>query len=354
MARKSRKSYRRELFPEKYTEPVQENKKVPAAIYCRLSKADEITGKESMESQLEIVRQYAAKHEELEVIQEFLDDGYSGTNYERPAFEEMLQGIRDGKFKCMIVKDLSRLGRSYLETSDLLEMELPMYGCRFISVNDHIDTEYGQIDTILVGLKNIMNQKYAEDISKKIKTQFRERAKNGEMLGGPVPYGYKRNPENVGYFLIDEEAAAVVRHIFELKASGLTDRSVARVLDEEGIITPRQYHDLKIKGEEPTEKRHWAADTVKTITKNEVYLGHMYHGKFKEKHYIGEKDHKTRRKEWTIIRDVNPPIVTQELFDKAAEIRRQIASGELRTWSRTRKSPYTSEVQKNRKKNPET
>lgn len=331
VARKSRKTYRKELFPEEYVKPV-ENPKIPTAVYCRLSKADQVTGRESMESQLDIIRQFVADQAELEIKQEFLDDGFTGTNYERPAFEEMMSGIREGKFKCMVVKDLSRLGRNYLETSDLLEMELPLYGCRFISVNDRIDTNSGQIDTILVGLKNIMNQQFAEDISRKIRTEFRQRAARGEMLGGPVPYGYARDPEDTGHFVIDPEAADVVRHIFELKGSGLTDRALARQLTEEGLITPRQYHDLKIKGEQPKEKKSWAADTVKTITTNEVYLGHMYHGKFKEKKYLGEKQHKTKRREWVLFRDVNPPIVTQEMFDRAAEIRRQIAYGELRTW----------------------
>ena len=210
MARKSRKVLKNSVRStgQQVVESRTVNYKIPTVMYCRLSKADEITGKESMTSQRDIIRQHIEKMEDLEIVAEFLDDGYSGTNYRRPQFEEMMAGVRNGDYGCMVVKDLSRLGRSYLETSDLLEMELPLYGCRFISVNDHIDTDDGQIDSILVGLKNIMNQQFAEDISKKIKCGFRQRAKNGEMLGGPATYGYKRNPENVGYYLIDEEAAA--------------------------------------------------------------------------------------------------------------------------------------------------
>lgn len=335
MARKSRKTYRAELYGNaEVPTAVPEVQKVPAVIYCRLSKADEITGRDAMESQLDILRQFVAANEELEIVAEFLDDGYSGTNYRRPQYEEMMEGVRDGRYKCIVVKDLSRLGRSYLETSDLLEMELPLYGCRFISVNDRIDTDVTPIDTIIVGLKNIINQKFAEDISKKIKTQFQERAKRGEMLGGPVPYGYKRNPEDVGYFLIDEEAAEVVRRIFEMKIRGMNDSEIARTLDAEGIITPKQYHDLRVKGIEPTEKRHWSADTVRTITLNKVYLGHIYHGKFKEKQFIGQRSKKTRRADWVIYKNVNPPIVSQEIFEKAAKAGNQIYRGEIKRWNK--------------------
>lgn len=330
MARKSRKT-NRVINPEPVLQQ-EEITKIPTVIYCRLSKADEITGRDSMASQLEIIRQFVETKEELEIVAEFTDDGFSGTNYRRPQFEVMMDGIRDRKYKCMVVKDLSRLGRSYLETSDLLEMELPLYGCRFISVTDHIDSDIAQIDTILVGLKNLMNQKFAEDISKKIKSNFRERAQRGEMLGGPVAYGYKRNPENKGYFLIDEEAAAVVRYIFDLKISGMLDPAICRRLDAEGIMTPRQYHDFVVKGVEPEKVGGWKADTVRSITLNPVYLGHIVHGKFKEKQHIGQRASKARRKDWVVYENVNPPIVSQETFDKAQEVREKLYRGEIKRW----------------------
>ena len=335
MARVSRKKLKIDIGNKVQNEKVvRDSLKVPTVVYCRLSKADEVTGKESMVSQLEIIRQYVASQDDLEIVAEFTDDGFTGTNYRRPQFEIMMDGIREGKYKCMVVKDLSRLGRSYLETSDLLEMELPLFGCRFISVNDHIDTDKGEIDSILVGLKNIMNQQFAEDISRKIKGSFRERAKRGEMLGGPVPYGYKRNPYDKGYLLIDDEAAEVVRYIFDLKISGLSDPDICRKLDSKGIMTPRQYHDLVIKGVAPSVRGGWRPDTVRTITLNPVYLGHMVHGKFKEKTYLGQPDSKTKRKDWVVCENVNPPIVSQEVFDSAKEIRRKIYRGEAKRWNK--------------------
>jgi len=332
MARKTRKTYRLETAAD-VPGIAPEEQKIPTAVYCRLSKADEVTGRDAMDSQLEIIRQFLSSKDELEIIAEFTDDGFTGTNYNRPQFEEMMDGIREGKYKCMVVKDLSRLGRSYLETSDLLEMELPLYGCRFISVTDHIDSEVSQIDSILVGLKNIMNQQFAEDISKKIKGSFRERAGRGEMLGGPVPYGYKRNPEDKGYLLIDEEAAAVVRYIFDMKITGMSDPDICRRLDGEGIMTPRQYHDLKIKGVEPEMVGGWKPDTVRTMTLNPVYLGHMVHGKFKEKRYLGQRASKERRKNWVVYENVNPAIISQEIFDKALDARDKLYRGEIKRWN---------------------
>lgn len=332
MARKSRKTCRPEVV-EMVSAVENETAKIPTVIYCRLSKADEITGRESMASQVDVIRQFVSTKEELEIVAEFLDDGFTGTNYRRPQFEEMMDGIRDGRFKCMVVKDLSRLGRSYLETSDLLEMELPMYGCRFISVTDRIDSEVSQIDSIMLGLKNIMNQQFAEDISRKIKAEFRERAKRGEMLGGQPPYGYKRNPENKGYLLVDEEAAEVVRKIFLCKLMAMTDPAIVRMLDEESVMTPWQYHDYKVKGIIPENPGGWNSGSVRDITRNKAYLGHIIHGKVKEKQYLGQPDSSTKEKDWIIYKNVNPPIVSQETFDKVQIMREAIFRGKVIRWN---------------------
>ena len=317
MARKTKKALR--MKSAEPSKAVQE--KVPAVLYLRLSKADSDTGKDSMENQLQLLRAYAAEKEELEIVAELFDEGFSGTNFRRPAYEEMMDGVHSGIYRCIIVKDLSRLGRSYLETSDLLEYELPLFGCRFISVNDNIDTKYSPIDTILVGLKNIMNQKYAEDISRKIKAAFRPKIEKGEMLGGPAPYGYLRDPKNKGRFLINEETAPVVRRIFQMKLEGLNDPAVCRQLEEEGILCPSDYNRWKKSGVMPDNPGHWKADTIRTITINPLYLGHMVHGKFKQKSYVGERDKRTRRSEWKVYENVNPPIVTQEIFDAVQKIR---------------------------------
>lgn len=154
MARKSRKTCRMETAVD-VPAIAPEEQKIPTAVYCRLSKADEVTGRDDMDSQLEIIRQFVSSKGELEIVAEFTDDGFTGTNYNRPQFEEMMDGIREGRYKCMVVKDLSRLGRSYLETSDLLEMELPLYGCRFISVTDHIDSDISQMSDALKGFEVI-------------------------------------------------------------------------------------------------------------------------------------------------------------------------------------------------------
>lgn len=321
MARKSRKELR--IKEENKLQP-DTISKIPTVLYCRLSKADDITGKDSMENQKQFLRNFVAGKEDLEIKEIFCDDGFSGTNYDRPAYEMMMDGVRAGSYQCIVVKDLSRIGRNYLETSDLLEFELPLFECRFISVNDGIDTAVLQIDTILVGLKNLMNQKYAEDISRKIKVNFKARKEQGQMLGGSPPYGYIRNPENKGYLIIDEEAAGVVRKIFEMKISGMNDTAIARELNTQGILSPTNYKQLKKNGIESDKKISWRADTVKEITLNPVYLGHIVHGKFYEKKFIGDKLHKARKKDWTIYENINPPIVTEETFHEAKLARERI------------------------------
>ena len=295
--------------------------KTPAVIYARLSRADEYSGKDSMKNQLMMLRSAAEQIEDIELCGEFQDDGYSGLSFDRPAFEAMMDGIYKGKYKCVIVKDLSRLGRNYLETSDLLEREFPLLGCRFISVSDRIDTKYSQADTILTGLKNIMNQKYAEDISKKIRTAIRPKIENGEFLGGPAPYGYKRDPENRGRLLIDEPAAEVVRRIFQMKLDEMNDGEAARRLTKEHILNPSEYFRWKKTGEEPEPYKGWNARQIRAISVNPVYQGHVIHGKFRDKKFPGEKDMRTKKEDWIICENVNPPVISQEVFDRVQEIR---------------------------------
>ena len=237
MARKSRKPSRAKIYvPEESA-----GKKIPTVLYLRLSKADAATGRDSMLSQEQLLRSCIEKLEDLEIVKVFSDDGFTGTNYHRPAYEVMMDGVHEGLYKCIVVKDLSRLGRSYLETSDLLEYELPVFGCRFISVNDNIDTDISPVDTILVGLKNIMNQKYAEDISRKIKTVFKAKKEKGEVLGGPVPYGYLRDPQNCGRLIIDQEIAPIIQILFQMKVAHMTDKEAAELPTKEEITTPTDY-----------------------------------------------------------------------------------------------------------------
>ena len=322
MARKSRKASR--TVPTELTEQI--NLKSHAVLYLRLSKADAATGRDSMASQEQLLRSHLEKFDDLEIVHVFADDGFTGTNFRRPAYEEMMEGVHNGTYQCIVVKDLSRLGRSYLETSDLLEYELPLFGCRFISVNDNIDTDTSPVDTILVGLKNIMNQKYAEDLSRKIKTVFKSRKENGEYLGGPTPYGYLRDPENRGRFIINEETAAVVRRIYEMKLKRMTDIQIAEALTEEKILPPKDYLYFQKYGQKPEQLSGWKWDMIRRITTNKIYLGQITHEKTKAKQYIGDTLHKNKPTEWTVYENVNPPIVSEEMF-YAVKLARRANSG---------------------------
>ena len=321
MARKSRKPTR--LKEE--AQIVQPSGKIPTALYMRLSKADAATGKDSMVSQEQLLKSHIEKYDDLEIAATFSDDGYTGTNFHRPAYEEMMDGVHNGIYRCIVVKDLSRLGRSYLETSDLLEYELPLFGCRFISVNDNIDTDTSPVDTILVGLKNIMNQKYAEDLSRKIKTVFKARKEQGEYLGGPTPYGYLRDPENRGRLILNEETAPVVQKIFEMKLNRMTDKEIASVMEAEGFLSPSDYRHYMRTGQKPETLSGWSWDMIRRITTNPIYLGHITHDKTTKKQYIGDVRHKTKPSEWTIYENVNPPIVSEEVFYAVKNLRRSLS-----------------------------
>ena len=319
MARKSRKTYRDKLYgieaPKKELEKVQ----LRTALYCRLSIADKQTGKDSMQSQLALVRQFAeSREDELQVIGEFVDDGYSGTNYNRPQFKKMMEGVREGRIQCIVVKDLSRLGRNYLDTSYLIEITIPLYGARLLSVNDSIDSSDDDFDTILLGLKNLMNQQYAEDISRKVGTQIRFMRSRGEMAGGLTPYGYRRNPEDWKHLLIDEETAPVVRKIFQMAVDGKSPGRIAAELNNDHILTPMDHHILQWTGKRPEPQSMWRDRAVFRILHSEVYLGHMYYGETEERQYFGQPVREKKHSEWKVVRNVNPPIVTQEMFDKAA------------------------------------
>ena len=319
MARKSRKTYRAKLYGQESTPADQpKQNKIRTALYCRLSVADASTGKDSMNNQLARLRQYVSDHEELEIADEFLDDGFTGTTFNRPQFKKMMDGVKEGRYRCVIVKDLSRLGRNYLETSYLIEVVLPLFGSRLIAINDKIDTDRGNVDTILIGLKNLMNQQYAEDISRKVKARLHMMALRGETQG-VAPYGYMRDPDRKGYLMIDEETAAVVKEIFDFKLRGMSPGRIAEILNKKGVLTPKDLLVKRWTGREPEKHSFWSKNTIFQILRSEVYLGHSYYDTYEERNFLGERARVKDRSEWKIVKDVNPPIISQEIFDRVQE-----------------------------------
>lgn len=252
------------------------------ALYERLSKDDEQKGESnSIVNQKKMLEAYAADHG-LKNIRHFSDDGFSGTTFNRPAFGEMLEEVERGRVGTVIVKDLSRLGRDYLNVGYYTEVVFPKHNVRFIAVNNSVDSD-DILGNEFAPFINIMNEWYAKDCSKKTRAVFAERRKQGKRTNGSVMYGYYRNPENKDELLIDEEAAKIVRRIFNMTIEGHGPTDIARILTEEGVMTPAEYLETKAKGDRRKVRRadysFWSNSTIIKILSSQDYLGHTVLGK---------------------------------------------------------------------------
>ena len=206
------------------------------ALYLRLSRDDELQGESgSIQTQRMMLRQYAAEHG-LTVVDEYIDDGWSGTNFERPSFQRMIDDIEDGKINCVVTKDLSRLGRNYILTGQYTEIYFPSKGVRYIAINDNVDTINGESE--LAPFLNILNEMHARQTSKKVKAAMHTRFANGAHYGAYAPLGYVKDPDKKGHLLIDPETRWIVEKIFDLAVHGRGAASITRILVEEKVPTP--------------------------------------------------------------------------------------------------------------------
>lgn len=305
-----------------------ENKRT--AIYIRLSDEDDnIDGtikaeSNSVAAQRILIRDYIQRNNLLGETAEYVDDGYSGTNFRRPAFARMMEDAKKGEISCIIVKDFSRFGRDHLETGNYLERIFPLLRIRFISVNDQFDSEdcEGMIGGMSVALKNIANFLYSKDLSEKVKSAMGTRASRGEYMGALVPYGYLKDSENVHQLIPDEEAAEIVRLIFKMAAAGKKKPEIARYLNEQGIPTCMEHFQkigLKRKPCREKAKKLWSVTTVSDMLKNEVYLGKTIWNKTRQAAVGSKRQIKNDRSEWIIMEGTHEPLVSQKLFDKANE-----------------------------------
>ena len=255
-----------------------------AAIYVRLSKEDGDVASaakaesNSISNQKNLIKDFLKDKDDIIVVSECVDDGYGGSNFQRPSFRRMMEDAKCGKIGCIIVKDFSRFGRDHLETGNYLERIFPLLGIRFISVNDQFDSEdyMGMTGVMSVALKNIINSMYSRDLSKKVKSAMGTRAASGEYMGAFAPYGYVKDPDNFHRLIPDEEAAEVVRMVFTMAAEGKKKPEIARFLNEQGIPTCMEHFrslGLKRKGYKEKEKKLWTITTIGDMLKKEVYLG---------------------------------------------------------------------------------
>ena len=293
------------------------------AAYCRLSVMD--SGKQDGESilnQQELLEGYISERPELNYKGVFIDNGESGVDFLRPSWNDLMRDCRKGKINCIVLKDLSRLGRNYIETGDYLEKILPLMGVRLIAVNDGYDsltlTNSGRL---ISNLKNLINDLYAQDISRKSSAALRMKQKQGEFIGSYASYGYLKDPANKNKILVDPQTAPVVRQIFEWKAEGIGSSQICRRLTEAGIPAPNKYRlAIGILKDKRYENSGWSVSVIQNILTSEVYLGHMVQGRRRGALYEGGGRGKVDESEWAIVYDTHEPIVSQELFDRAGAV----------------------------------
>lgn len=320
MARKSRKTTGAVIEA-----PVQESNYFSTAIYVRLS--IENSGKDddgdSIANQISFCKAYLAEHTDLKPYGIYEDNGEKGTNFDRPEFKRMMDDIRNGKVKCVLVKDLSRFGRDYIEAGEYLEKIFPFMGIRFISITDGYDslTCDDAEGALMIPLKNMINDVYAKDISRKIITSFRARQEKGEFLPAFAPYGYVKSKEVAYRYEVDRETAPYVRMIYEWKAEGVSHNEICKRLNDMGAVTPaRRKVDLGIWRAEKYKNTVWFGRTIIDILKNPTYTGCIVYGRIPKSLYEGIKMHRAPEEEWRYVPDAHEPIISQELFDKVQKM----------------------------------
>ena len=297
-----------------------------AAVYLRLSREDGDVAEggrafsNSISNQKELVMDYLESRADIQVYSVYTDDGWSGVDFERPEFQRMLDDIREGLVDCVVVKDLSRFGRNYIESGRYIEKIFPMLGVRFIAVNDGYDSLDGQYgDDMVVPFKNLINDAYCRDISVKIRSHMEVKRKNGEYIGAFAAYGYLKDPEDKNHLVVDEYAAEVVRDIFAMKLAGCNVKAIADRLNRDGILSPLQYkRSIGIRMESPFQKGaepKWSYNAVLRILKNEVYVGTVAQGKCTTPNYKVKKRVYKDKDEWIRVEDAHEAVVGRGEFD---------------------------------------
>ena len=294
------------------------------ALYCRLSQEDENKGdSNSIQNQRAILEKYA-KDNGFENIQIFVDDGYSGVSFNRPDFQRLLEMMEQGKVATLITKDLSRLGRNYIEVGNYTEMLFPRWNVRYIAVNDNYDSLYSEGNEF-APFKNLFNEWFARDTSKKIRAVVKAKAERGERVSTQIPYGYKKDPDVKGHLLIDEETAPIVRRIFELCAQGMGPTNIGNVLSKDMVFKPTfyRYHRQGVYGTiTDTDKPYgWTSETVSDILRNEVYLGHTINCRTRVISYKDKRQVDVPKSEQYRFENTHEAIIDQETWDAVQKVR---------------------------------
>ena len=287
-----------------------------AALYCRLSVDDgNFGGSVSIETQKILLEQYCKDHK-ITDYKFYCDDGCSGTNFDRPSFKKMLSDIDEGKINLVIVKDLSRFGRNYVEAGMYVQ-RFTDSNIRFIAADDNYDSLVNS-DDLLFPIKNVVNEMYARDVSKKTK------ARDGQFIGSKAPFGYKIDPNDRHHLIVDEPAAQVVKRIFRLASEGVGYNKMAKIFREEKVLTPIAYFNLNnpdyFKSDYWRKEFDWHVTSIRAILNNEVYLGKLVYGKQRNKSMKSKEKVRNPKEDWIVVENCHEPIITQELWDTVHKI----------------------------------
>lgn len=315
--------------------------KAQAAIYCRLSQDDGSLGESgSIQTQKAILTQYCQEHH-MEIVDCYCDDGWSGTNFDRPAFQRMIGDIEAGRVNTVIVKDLSRFGREYAQMGLYIEHYFEEKGVRFLSLAENIDSSQG-LNNLVLPFTNVINSLYARQVSEKTKAAHRARAKNGMFLGSRAPYGYQKDPNDRHHLIVDPEAAEVVKEIFRMFADGIGYVRMTKILRERNILNPQAYFNQN----NPDYYKHsdywrkpfdWHATSVRAILNNPVYLGKLTFGKTKTKGFFDKRRVPAEESDWIVVEHTHEPLVSQELWDTVHQMmkarRRENGSGHVQPFA---------------------
>lgn len=302
----------------------QSNQIRKTALYCRLSQDDGIEGgSNSIQNQKSILRKFAEDHHFPSPCF-YVDDGFSGGNFQRPAFQQMISDMENGEIGIIVTKDLSRLGRNQLHTGLYIEERFPMFGVRYIAINDNVDTDSSESND-LMPFKNLFNEWFIRDTSRKIRAVLKAKAERGERLGTRAPYGYRKDPDTKK-LIVDEDAAAIVRRIFAMCASGSGPSQIARILKKEQILTPTMYaytmYGITHTCLDTAHPYNWSDSAIANLLENEIYLGNTINMKHSSRSYKDKRRVEHPREECLVFENTHPAIITREVWDVVQRVRK--------------------------------
>lgn len=302
-------------------------------IYVRLSQEDMREGESlSIENQKKMLTDYVSQQAGWNLVGIYEDDGYSGTNFDRPGVRQLLDDAKSGKINLILCKDLSRFGRNYIEVGQYIDYIFPSFNIRFIALSDNVDTlDRNSTAMDLMPIMNLFNEWHAANTSKKVRSVLAQNAKEGKYIASFAAYGYLKGDDEKHTPIIDEPAAKVVRRIFELRATGITPTQIAKILNADGVPIPSDYRAQRLGKPNPYKNtfHYWSHVAVRNILGNPIYIGHLAQQKFTTVSFKNHKSVRRGKDEWVIAENTHEPIISQELWDKCQEVDRCASHGKI-------------------------